>query len=171
MHFYGTYGTWHYSEVIMSTMASQITVLAIFYSTVYSGANQRKHQSSASMAFVRGIHWWPVNSRHKGPVTRKMFPFDDVIMRKANASLKACAHVSRYTVLAQTESPLLFLRACRRLVANVSGCCFSIVTGGFYLARKQWQNLGGVIPYNTHWEPRIVKMPTLSSRAVPQVVQ
>ena len=59
---------------------------------------------------------------------------------------KPCALVSRGRVLAQTESPLLFLRACRRLVANVSGCCFSIVTGGFYLARKQWQNLGGVIP-------------------------
>ena len=40
----------------------------------------QKHQSSASLAFVRGIHWGPVNSRHKGPVTRKMFPFDDVIM-------------------------------------------------------------------------------------------
>ena len=44
------------------------------------GADQRKHQSSASLAFVRGIHRWPVNSSHKGPVTRKMFPFDDVIM-------------------------------------------------------------------------------------------
>ena len=48
--------------------------------TVFSGADQRKHQSSASLAFVRGIHWWPVNSPHKWPVTRKMFPFDDVIM-------------------------------------------------------------------------------------------
>ena len=47
---------------------------------VYSGANQRKHQSSASLAFARGIHRWPVNSPHKGPVTRKIFPFDDVIM-------------------------------------------------------------------------------------------
>ena len=51
-----------------------------FYSNLCSGADQRKHQSSASMAFVRGIHQWPVNSPHKGPVTRKMFPFDDVIM-------------------------------------------------------------------------------------------
>ena len=46
--------------------------------------NQRKHQSSASLAFVRGLHWWPLNSPHKGPVTRKMFPFDDVIMEWAN---------------------------------------------------------------------------------------
>ena len=71
----------HYNDVIMSVMASQITSLTIVYSTVYSGADQRKHQSSAPLVFVRGIHWWPVNSPHKGPVTWKMFPFDDVIMR------------------------------------------------------------------------------------------
>ena len=56
-------------------MASQITSLTIVYSTVYSGADQRKQQSSALQAFVRGIHRWPVNSPHKGPVTRKGFPF------------------------------------------------------------------------------------------------
>ena len=64
----------------MGTIASQITSLTIVYSTVYPDADQRKHQRSASMAFVRGIHRGPVNSPHKGPVTRKMFPFDDVIM-------------------------------------------------------------------------------------------
>ena len=64
----------------MGTMASQIPNLTIVYSTVYSGADQRKHQSSLSLAFVRGIHRWPVNSPHKGPVTQKMFPFDDVTM-------------------------------------------------------------------------------------------
>ena len=70
----------HYNDVIMGAIASQITSLTIVYSTVYSGADQRKHESSASLAFVRGIHRRPVNSPHKGPVTRKMFPFDDVIM-------------------------------------------------------------------------------------------
>ena len=70
----------HYDDAIMGTMASQITSLAIVYSTVYSGADRRKHQSSASLAFVRGIHRGPVNSPHKWSVTRKMFPFDDVIM-------------------------------------------------------------------------------------------
>ena len=70
----------HYSDVIMGTMTSQITSLTIVYSTVYSGADQRKYQRSVSLAFVRGIHWWPVNSPHKWPVTWKMFPFDDVIM-------------------------------------------------------------------------------------------
>ena len=70
----------HYDDVIMGAMASQITSLTIVYSTVHSGADQRKHQSSASLAFVRGIHRGPVNSPHKWPVTRKMSPFDDVIM-------------------------------------------------------------------------------------------
>ena len=64
----------------METIASQITSLTSVYSTVYSGADQSKHQSSASLAFVWGIHRGPVNSPHKWPVTRKMFPFDDVIM-------------------------------------------------------------------------------------------
>ena len=70
----------HYNDVIMNVMASQITSLMIVYSIVYSGADQRRHQSFASLAFLRGIHRWPVNSPHKRPVTRKMFPFDDVIM-------------------------------------------------------------------------------------------
>ena len=70
----------NYSDVIMGTMASQITSHTIVYSTVYSGADQRKHQSSALLAFVWGIHRWPVNSQQKWPVTRKLFPFDDVIM-------------------------------------------------------------------------------------------
>ena len=48
--------TWHYTDVIMTTMASQITSLMVVYSTVYSDADQSKHQSSASLAFVWGIH-------------------------------------------------------------------------------------------------------------------
>ena len=72
----------------MSAMASQITRLTNVYSTVYSGADQRKHQSSALLAFVREIHRWAVNSPHKGPVTRKLFPFDDVIMYESIESNK-----------------------------------------------------------------------------------
>ena len=69
-----------YCDVIMGAMVSQITSLVIVYSIVNSGADHRKHHSSASLAFVRGIHQWLVNSPHKRPVTRKMFSFDDVII-------------------------------------------------------------------------------------------
>ena len=78
--FRGVFYQSHYDDVILSLMASQIISLAIVYSTSYSGVDQRNHQSSASLAFVRGIHRGPVNSPHKRPVTQKMFPFDDVIM-------------------------------------------------------------------------------------------
>ena len=80
MYIFSSFMLLHYNDVIMTTIAPQITSLTVVYSTVYWDANQRKHQSSASLAFVRGIHRGPVNSPHKGPVTRKMFPFDDVIM-------------------------------------------------------------------------------------------
>ena len=73
----------HYSGVIMGGMASQITSVTIVYSTVNSGVDQRKHQSSASLDFVWRIHRAPVISPHKWPVTRKMFPFDDVIITKS----------------------------------------------------------------------------------------
>ena len=66
----------------MSAMTPLVTGVSLVYSSVCSGADQRKHQSSASLAYVRGIHRWPVYSLYKGPVTRKMFPFDDVIMMK-----------------------------------------------------------------------------------------
>ena len=69
----------HYNDAIMDAIASQSTSLTIVYSMVYSDAD-KKFQSSASLAFVRGFHRGPVNSPLKWPVTRKMFPFDDVIM-------------------------------------------------------------------------------------------
>ena len=72
--------TIHCNDVIMDAMASQITSASIVYSAVCSGADQRKW--SASLASVREIHRWPVNSPHKGSVTRIMFPFDDIIMFK-----------------------------------------------------------------------------------------
>ena len=75
----------HYCDVIMSALASQITRVSIVCPTACSGLDQRKHQSSTSLAFVRGIHRSPGNSPHKGPVTRKMFPLDDVSMRRTHA--------------------------------------------------------------------------------------
>ena len=64
----------------MSAMASQITGVSIVNATVCPGADQRKHQSCVSLVFARGIHGLPVNAPHKGPITRKMYPSDDVII-------------------------------------------------------------------------------------------
>ena len=71
-----------YVDDMVNTMASQITIFTSVYSTVYSGTDERKLQSSSSLAFVRGIHRWPLNSLYKGPVTRKTSPFDDVIVKR-----------------------------------------------------------------------------------------
>ena len=68
----------HYSDIMMSAMASQITGVSIVCLTFCWGAGQRKRQSYASLVPVRGIHRWPVVSSHGGAVTRKML--DDVIM-------------------------------------------------------------------------------------------
>ena len=96
----------HYSDVIMSAMASQITIVSFVCSTVCSGADQRKHQSSASLAFMGGIHRWPENSLHKRPVTRKMFPFDDAIMYEIPwKSLQCNVYLNT-----QAISPMLCLR-------------------------------------------------------------
>ena len=71
----------HYNDIMMSMMASQITSLKVIYSTVYSGVDQRKHHSSASLAFVRGIHQGQVNSPDKWPEMWQMFPLYNVIMK------------------------------------------------------------------------------------------
>ena len=90
-------------------VASQITSLTIVYSTVYSGANQRKHQSSVSLAIVRGIHRWPVNSLHKGPVMWKMFPFDDIITRSVCISTVYRTVLGECTVLMWNATVLFSL--------------------------------------------------------------
>ena len=100
----------HYSDVIMSTIESQITGVQIVCSIVCSGADQRRHQHSASLAFVRGIHRWPVDSAHKGPVTRKILPFDDVIMSVCDKGLPTlCFDVCRHRFFTQpTVSTITF---------------------------------------------------------------
>ena len=83
----------------MGAMSFHITDVSIVYWTVCSDADQRKHQSSSSLAFVREIHRWPVNSPHKGPVTRKLFPFDDVFLRLfENWYKRACIILIWYIV-------------------------------------------------------------------------
>ena len=78
----------HYNDAIMGAIASQITSLTVVYSTVYSDADQRKHQSSVSLTFVREFTGDP----HKWPVTRKMFLFDDVLMRYIKESIPSKFH-------------------------------------------------------------------------------
>ena len=70
----------------MSAMTSQITRVSIIFSTVCSGTDQRKYQSYKPLAFVREIHRWREFYPKRGPVTRKMFPFDDVITRKMSST-------------------------------------------------------------------------------------
>ena len=70
----------HHSDVIMGTMASQITSLTIVYNNRLERRRSKKTSKLRVTGLCEGIHRWPVNSPHKGPVTRKMFPFDDVIM-------------------------------------------------------------------------------------------
>ena len=119
----------------MGAMASQITSLTFVYWTIYSGADQRKHQSSASLASVRGIHRWPVNSPHEWPVTRKMFPFDDVIMCRWGL---ATWHI--YMPARWVESSLL--------VQVMSWCLFSSTinyTSDELLSRhRRWANISNL---------------------------
>ena len=112
----------HYSYVIMDTMASQITSHTIVYSSVYSGADQRKHQSSASLAVVRGIHRSPVNSPHKGPVTRKIFPFDNVIM---GVFEKVYVKLSRKIQNRGNFATCSSLTACARIHSRMEGIAFN----------------------------------------------
>ena len=82
----------HCRNVIMSAMASQVTGVSIVYSTASSGIGQIKHQTLRHWPFVRGIHRWPVNFPHKGPVTRKMFPLNNVIMNTVRVLLVRWDH-------------------------------------------------------------------------------
>ena len=119
-----------YNDVIMGAIASQITSLRIVCSTVYSDVDQRKHQSSATLAFVRWIHRGPVNSPHKWPVTRKMFPFDDVIMRartspcilhtQALHSRILCQYISMAYCKNAVTPLLTHWRYCRLVLSRLS---------------------------------------------------
>ena len=131
----------YYGDVIMGAIASQITSLTIVYSTVYSDADQRKHQSSASMAFVWEIHRGP----HKLPLTRKMFPFDDVIMLHSsilNERTHGCKH-NKFTV----HIPII-----------CNSRCFQILTNDFCFMGNHWHvNSNSIMCcYKTDsmWRPR-----------------
>ena len=133
----------HYSDVIMGAMASQITSLTIVYSTVCSGADQRKHQSSASLAFVRGIHRWPVNSPHKWPVTRKIFSFDDVIMMWSG--LGEFIWSFSFVII------LSIRMGTRDAIAHILKGCINSTVSTIWLPKNQWSELEryGVKSVNT----------------------
>ena len=97
----------HYSGIIMSSMASQITGASVVYWIVCSGADQRKHQRSTSLAFARGIHRWPVNSPHKGPVTQKMLPSVDLIMGQNDCLRRLFGKCDYMDVITSGQSPSL----------------------------------------------------------------
>ena len=107
----------HYNDVIMGAIA--FTGVSIVYSTVCSGADQRNHQGYVSLAFVMRVHRWPVYSPHKGPATRKMFPFDDVIMPGLISDgvqrLPACYHCYLTADLRLREHLVLI---CLQLIRN-----------------------------------------------------
>ena len=104
----------HHCDVIMDVMTCQITSLTIVYSTVHSGADHGKHQSSASLAFARRIHRWPVNSPHKWPLTRKMCPFDDIIMVVAEL-----VHSSRIDLIHTSQNTHFHISQCSIQNRNV----------------------------------------------------
>ena len=109
----------------MSAMASQITGVSIVCLTVCSGADQRKHERSASLVFVRGIHRWPVDHPHKGPLTRKMFPFDDVIMEKVRRNR---AHITRCTASYVAKINQILYKQCRAaMVMQIEFCFINIL--------------------------------------------
>ena len=122
----------HCCDVIMGVMASQITSLTIVYSIVYSGPDQRKYQSSASLAFVRGIHRGPVNSSCNWPVTRNMFPFDDVIMM-----CRATVLMPLFAIILATQSVLVMETGCDKAIRGVIVRCFLLPSGG----KLGWANV------------------------------
>ena len=100
----------------MSMMAFQITSVSIVCSTVCSVVDQRKHQNATSLAFVRGIHRWPVNSPHKGPETRRLFLFDDVIMYVL--WLQHLTFALRYSMLSSFQCNTILNSVTSEAIAN-----------------------------------------------------
>ena len=141
----------HYNGVRMSAMASQITRISTVCSNVCSGAHQGGHKNSALLAFVRGIHWSPLDSHHKGSVTRKMIPFDDVIMATAvfitkNKCKKDSCHVY-WAYISHTPRP-------KEFPLQLSGyVCGSPASSRPYYAPKNWVWVATMSGLFTHVTP------------------
>ena len=148
---------YHYSDVIIGAMASQITSVSIAYSAVRSGADQRKHQSSASLAFAMRIHWWPANSPHKGPVTKKVFPCDEVIMTVIYRCWKS-------TLWSQYE--LTHTRPRDMARSRPPFWIFSFAAWKWVNMDGNWRNFDGNISSYACWWPSTVGARTSAGRAI-----
>ena len=119
----------------MSTMVSQINGVSIVCSTVCSGADKKtKHESSASLAFVRGNRRSPIHSPHKDPVTQKMFEFDDVIIN----------HIAQEGSLPISQMIFLSTSKIRRIYRLVTYSHSNNKTGKIHISYKplQWRHNG-----------------------------
>ena len=134
-------GNDHCNDVIMGAMASQTTSLTLVYSTVYSGADQRKHQSSASLAFAWGIHRWSVNYPRKWPVTRKIFSFDDVIMDYHASVSVPISHI-RIVIISQNYMLCKYHRRCQYIYVyshtDNGTRCRNMLTLSWSVCSLQW---------------------------------
>ena len=151
----------------MGAVASQITSLTIVYSAVYSGVDQRKHQSSVSLTFVRGIHRWPVSSSHKWPVTRKMFPFDDAIMTQGHiCDYQMIAGIKSYSCdhwlvslnawqLNEKNKPLLSENYYYDVIAAICGFCMMTSSNG-NIFRVSGPLRGESIGHKDQWRESLV---------------
>ena len=140
----------------MSAMTSQITSLEIVILT--SGADQRKHQSSVSLASVREIHRWPMNSPHKGSVTRKMLPFDDVIM---SWSRWEDSHQDRKSSTLAARKLVIFHRSFRHLNSRIpyeQSYCVRLIdnTGVSTTIRPDTQLLFATTVYVLDWSNKLI---------------
>ena len=122
----------------MRAMTSQITDVSVVFSTVCSGSDQRKYQSSTSLVFVRGIHRWPVDPPHKGPITQKKFPFGDIII---------ITRVSEVIMFSPCVFVCLFVCVCLCLSQCLSGRC----------------NFERLVPHKQYFTGTLLRMPRCAS--------
>ena len=140
----------HYCNVIMGAMASQITSPTIVCSIVHAGADQRKHQSSASLAFERWIRRWPLNSPHKRPVMQKIFPFDDVIMSLQIQQIPLNIHAILFCLVLLVVHYPLILNSCKWSIHIHQLIVSKGITIYSWILINQW--------YISHFVARIIQL-------------
>ena len=121
-------------------------VLRLFTRPFIQGAGRRKHQGPTSLAFVRGIHRWPINFLHKRPVTRKMFPFDDIIMctrcETCHCEMDSFSVFGLMRVILRHENAFVFLPSKYFLISESSNQGFD-----YYVTEACYESSGFIIKY------------------------